>query len=100
MNVTWDEANQIVAQMIYEESLTVDAHTQERMASVIFSHRDHTWDHNNQEWVLNGATTAQHVAELQEETEVLHRTIARLRAQIKDLNKSLNLELSSQIEAI
>lgn len=87
MNVTWDEANQIVAQMIYEESLAVDAHTQERMASVIFSHRGQTWDHHNQEWIVNDE-------------------ISRLQGQVEGLNEALKLrvsqadKMSRQIDAI
>jgi septal ring factor EnvC (AmiA/AmiB activator) len=88
MNITWSEACQITGEIV--DRLGVDHDKFDALASAIFDHRDTHWSDHEQKWIANKATTDQHVAELQEESDELHRKLKATR----ESNKILHAELA------
>lgn len=106
MNITWNEAWQIAREIIaHSDQDGGKPITKEMLAILIHRNHDYHWNNEADKWELNEATTAVHVAELQDESEELHRKLkatrercdilegelARLRSTDQMVKDSINL---------
>lgn len=88
MNITYDEAWKIAGDII-AQGQNKEQVTKEILATLIYRNHDYRWNNEADKWVLNEATTAVHVAELQEESEELHRKLRATRERCDILESEL-----------